>query len=236
MKNIPRGLFVTILALCLSAALLPAFGQTATAACDGGRDVPAPPAMAVAFGSVNPFDDIAESDWFYGNVLYAYAHGLMNGTGPDTFDPEGTLTRAMFVTVLHRMSGDTGSYANGFSDVAPGAWYEPAVSWAYAGGIVSGVDENRFAPENDITREQLAVILFRYAKYMGRDVSIGEDTNILSYNDALGISEYAYPALQWACGAGIMDGDDDGNLNPQGLATRAEAAKIICVYLQSPAG
>ncbi len=113
-----------------------------------------------------------------------------------------------------------------------GAWYEKAVAWAASNGIVGGVGGGLFDPNAEITREQMAVILYQYAKLAGLDVSVGEDTNILSYNDALSISDYAYPALQWACGAGIIGGDDLGNLNPQGKATRAEAAAILQRFME----
>jgi hypothetical protein len=103
---------------------------------------------------------------------------------------------------------------------------------AAAYGIASGGGDGRFLPDGNITREQLAVMLWRYAKYQGYDVSIGEDTNILSYSDAFDISDYAYPALQWACGAGIISGDDSGSLNPQGFATRAEAAAILRRFIE----
>jgi hypothetical protein len=224
------------LAFCLTAALLPAFALPVKSLWDGGGAVQAPTARAAALGYVNPFGDVAESDWFYNDVIFVSARGLMTGTGPNTFSPEGTMTRAMFVTVLYRMSGATGSAAIGFSDVPVDAWYGPAVAWAYTNGIVNGIGNARFAPDDAVTREQLAVILFRYAQYAGRDVSVGEDTNILSYTDAFTVTEYAYPALQWTCGSGIMTGDDKGRLNPQGLATRAEAAKIISAFVQSAAG
>jgi hypothetical protein len=183
----------------------------------------------------NPFTDITQNDWFYDNVLYVYRAGLMLGTASDTFSPKLGVTRAMVITMLHRMSGDTGSYENTFLDVPMGAWYEDAVAWAAAKGISDGLGGNRFAPDTKITREQLAVMLHRYAKYMGYDVSIGEDTNILSYNDAFDISEYAYAALQWTCGAGVMNGDNSGNLNPQGFATRAEAAAMLQRFLKNVA-
>ena len=185
---------------------------------------------AVGYNAVH-FADV--SGWYAENVNFIAARGIMNGVGSDQFDPSGTLTRAMFVTVLYRLSGDTGSYTNGFGDVPAGTYYENAAAWANQTGIVGGVENGLFAPNAVITREQLAVMLYRCAQHMGYDVSIGEDTNILSYNDALGISEYAYPALQWACGAVIMDGDDTGNLNPQSSATRAAAASMLQRFIEN---
>ena len=181
----------------------------------------------------NPFTDVTLSDWFFDNVLFAYKAGLLLGTASDTFSPKLGMTRAMIITVLHRMSGDAGNYQNIFADVTSTAWYADAVAWAEAKDISKGVGNNRFAPNTKITREQLAVMLYRYAEYMGYDVSVGQDTNILSYNDAFEISDYAYPALQWACGSGIMNGDNGGNLNPQGFANRAEAAAMLQRFIET---
>ncbi|MEL7567516.1 MAG: S-layer homology domain-containing protein, partial [Dehalobacterium sp.] len=184
-------------------------------------------------GSFNPFSDVYEDDWFYENVIYAYENGLMTGTGSDMFSPNSTMTRAMVVTVLYRMSGATGSNTNAFSDVSSGAWYENAVAWAAANGIASGVGGNRFAPDSAVSREQFAVMLYNYAKYKGLDVSIGDDTNITSYNDVLSISDYAYTALLWACGTAIINGDGNSNLNPQSSATRAEVAAMLQRFIEN---
>ncbi|MEA4813533.1 MAG: S-layer homology domain-containing protein [Oscillospiraceae bacterium] len=184
----------------------------------------------------NPFADVKTGNWFYDSAMFAYENGLMNGTAAYTFSPNTGMTRAMFVTVLYRMSGDDGSYTNTFSDVPSGKWYENAVAWAAKNGITSGIGNGLFAPNTEVTREQLAVMLYNYAKYKGYDVSVGEDTNILSYNDALTISDYAYSALQWACGAGVMNGDDNGNLNPQNSATRAEAAAMLQRFMENVVG
>jgi uncharacterized repeat protein (TIGR02543 family) len=182
----------------------------------------------------NPFTDVFEDDWYYSDVEYVSQNGLMNGTSSDTFRPNGGMTRGMFVSVLYRLSGDTGIYASSFADVPSGKWYENAVAWATQNGIAGGVGNNKFAPDNGITRQQLAVLLYNYAKYKGYDVSIGEDTNILSYKDARNISDYAYPAIQWACGAGIMSGDN-GYLNPNGQATRAQVAAMLKRFVENSA-
>ena len=184
---------------------------------------------------VNPFMDITENDWFYNNVLCAYENGLMTGTSLNAFSPNGTMTRAMAVTALYRLSGKTAATSNVFSDVAPGAWYEQAAAWAAANDIANGVGGGLFVPGKEITREQLAVMLYNYAKYKGYDVSAGEDTNILSYGDALDVSDYAYAALQWACGTGILTGDGSGNLNPQCSATRAEISAMLQRFITSTA-
>lgn len=184
----------------------------------------------------NPFTDLSEDDWYFSSAEYVYQLGLMTGSGSGSFSPNSTMTRAMFVTVLYRQSGDTGSHANTFSDVPSGEWYDNATAWAAANSIAGGVGDGKFSPNGNITREQLAMMLWRYAKYAGYDVSVGKDTNILSYNDAFDISEYAYPALQWACGAGILEGDGTGNLSPQGYTTRAEVAAMLQRFIENVTG
>jgi hypothetical protein len=183
--------------------------------------------------TVNPFTDMSKDDWFYGNVMYVYENSLMTGTRSDVFSPYIGMTRAMLVTVLHRLSGDTKSYTNIFTDVGSGTWYENAVAWAAANKIAGGTGNDCFAPDMEVSREQFAVMLYNYAKYKGLDVAVGKDTNILSYNDALSISDYAYTALQWACGSGIINGDDNGNLNPQNSATRAEVAAMLQRFIEN---
>ena len=186
---------------------------------DGSRTV---------YAGWEPFDDVGWADWFHDNVVYVYENGLMNGTGAAVFEPDGTVTRGMIVTILHRLEGEPAvSYLMPFADVAEGAWYAEAVRWAASEGIVTGVSDTAFAPDDPITREQFAAILWRYAKYKGFDVSIGESTNILSYADFGEIGEYAIPALQWACGEGIISGRGEGVLDPRGTATRAEAAAML---------
>ena len=184
--------------------------------------------------TVNPFTDVKGGDWFYDDVMYVYKNGLMNGTASDAFRPNGGMTRGMFVSVLYRLSGDSGSYTDSFTDVPSGKWYENAIAWASQNGIAGGVGNDRFAPDNGITRQQLAELLYNYAKYKGYDVSVGEDTNILSYEDVLTISDYAYPALQWACGAGIINGNN-GYLNPNAPATRAQVAAMLQRFVNSTA-
>ena len=174
-----------------------------------------------------PFTDVSETDWFYEDVAYVYTNNLMNGTSTTMFSPNTTTTRGMIVTILYRLEGEPSVSDNcHFADVKSGSYYEKAITWAAAKGIVSGYGNNQFGPDDPITREQMAVILFRYAQYKGLDVSAGEDTNILSYSDALDISEYAFPAMQWICGESILNGSD-GNLMPRGSATRAQVAAIL---------
>ena len=174
-----------------------------------------------------PFNDVRGDDWFYDDVAYVYENGLMNGTSETTFSPYISTTRGMIVTILYRMEGKPAVFeACPFTDVKAGAYYERAIVWAAKNGIVKGYGNGCFGPDDQITREQMAAILYRYAKNRGLDVSVGEDTNILSYDDALDISEYAVPAMQWACGAKIIQGAD-GRLTPGEKATRAQAAAIL---------
>ena len=133
----------------------------------------------------------------------------------------------MFVTILHRIDGEKQEGENIFSDVADNVYYANAVAWAIKNGIVKGISETEFAPDDSITREQIAAIIHRYAQYKGYDVSAGENTNILSYDDAESISEYAVASVQYAVGMGLIKGKTDKTLNPQDNATRAETAAIL---------
>ena len=183
------------------------------------------------YAAWEPFADAAPGDWFYGDLVYVYENGLMDGVSDTLFAPDGAVTRGMIVTILHRLEGGpVVDYLLPFADVDEGAWYAEAVRWAASEGIVTGVSETAFAPDEPVTREQLAAILWRYAKYKGHDVSIGESTNILSYTDFAEISEYAIPAMQWACGEGIITGSGEGVLNPRGGASRAEAAAMLARF------
>ena len=201
-----------------------------------GKPAPSNPAPSKPEADLDvelPFVDVNENHWFYDSVKYVFATGLMNGVDDTHFAPNSALTRGMIVTILYRMEGEPASATTGtFSDVAAGAWYSKAVEWAAANGIVNGYDNGKFGPNDNITREQLVTILYRYAQFKGMDVSVGEETIILSYNDAFGIAEYAIPAMQWACGAGLINGDN-GNLMPKGNATRAQVAAIIDRFLNN---
>ena len=181
-----------------------------------------------------PFNDVPESYWAYDAIQYVYGEGLMAGTSGSAFSPEGTTTRGQIVTILWRLSGSpVVNYLMDFDDVDPAAYYAEAIRWATSEGIAGGYGGGVFGPDDPITREQLAVMLHRYAQHEGFDVSIGEDTNILSYADAFTVSEYAVSALQWACGAGIISGTGDGStLTPQGEATRAQAAVMLMRFCE----
>lgn len=175
-----------------------------------------------------PFTDVSRGQWFYDAVSFVYWRDLMDGVTSTQFAPDATTTRAMVVQILYRMAGSpTVRGSSPFYDVSNGAWYADAVIWAEANDIVNGMTTTTFAPNTAVTREQLATMLYRYAQYRHYNTSAGANTNILSYYDANRISEYAFSALQWACGEGIMDGTGTGYLSPQGQATRAQLAAML---------
>ncbi|MDO4552081.1 MAG: S-layer homology domain-containing protein [Bacillota bacterium] len=175
----------------------------------------------------NPFTDLSESDWFYGNVAYACENGLMAGTGATTFDPYGTSTRAMVVTVLWRMADAPllADHDSGFTDLTQ-SWYADAVNWASQSGVVEGYGDGLFGPDDPVTREQLAVFLYRYAQQQGGGFE-GAWTFPLDAPDADDVSDWAYEAMCWMTMNGIIQGRDDETLDPQGQATRAEFAAML---------
>ena len=201
------------------------------------------PASAVTVGvsyakadetpSKTTFNDVSANDWFASAVDYVTGKGMMNGTADNTFSPKANATRGMVVTVLYRLENQPSTSAASFTDVASGAYYANAVAWANANGIVSGYGSGKFGPNDKVTREQLAAILYRYAQYKKYDVSVGEDTNILSYDDAQSISSYAIPAIQWACGAGVVTGKSGSKLDSKGNATRAEVAAMLMRFCEN---
>ena len=181
-----------------------------------------------------PFSDVTESDWFYDAVTYAYENGLMDGVGMGLFAPNSDTTRAQLVTILHRLAGQPApSGDSGFSDVETGTWYTDVVAWAAQNGIVNGVSDTQFAPGDDITREQLAVILYRYATYQGYDVS--QRADLSGFVDAGTISTYAQEALSWASAQGLVLGFEDDSLRPQGNASRAQIAAVLMRFCQTVA-
>ena len=182
-------------------------------------ETPAPAAL--------PFTDVKSGDWFYPAVQYAYAQGLMTGTSATTFAPNGTMNRAMIVTVLYRLEKSPAvTGASKFTDVPAGQWYSDAVAWAAANKIVNGYDETTFGPMNAVTREQMAAILFRYEQYKGLE-NVTLEENLNRFPDQNKISAYAIPALQWAVGQKIINGNADGTLDPTSTATRAQVAQIF---------
>ena len=174
------------------------------------------------------FYDVRPGDWFAEDVKYAYDNGLMNGTGPFTFLPNAATTRAQVVTILYRMAGSPQVAGVPFDDTPAGAWYTPAVAWAYHVGIVNGVGEGRFAPTRPVTREQLAVMLRNYAEY--RKYPTPDRADLGKFPDAGSVSPWARDALSWANAAGLVNGVRAGGadyLRPQGNATRAQVAAIL---------
>lgn len=180
-----------------------------------------------------PFTDVSSGDWFYDAVSYVYANGLMDGVSDTLFDPNGEVTRAQLVTILWRLDGEpVVNYAMPFDDVASGEWYTEAVRWAASEGIVEGVSDTEFAPGEAVTREQFAAILYRYAQYDGMDAVTLEE-NLGGFTDADSISEYAGPALNWAVGEGIIIGVTATTIEPQGTATRAQAAAMLMRFVEN---
>ncbi len=173
------------------------------------------------------FSDVPADAWYAEAVQYVYENGLMTGTSNTTFSPDLTTSRSMIATILWRMAGSpVVNYAMDFADVPADQWYAEAVRWASSEGIVGGYGNGSFGTGDPITREQFAVMLYRFAQKQGYDVSVGENTNILSYTDVSSVSEYAIPAMQWAVGSGVITGMGD-TLAPQGETTRAQAAMML---------
>lgn len=178
-----------------------------------------------------PFTDAVPSAWYHDGVHYCIENGLMQGVSTAKFLPDGSTTRAQLVTILWRLEGSPEPAGTvSFGDVADGAWYAKAVRWAAGSDVVKGYDNGNFGPDDAVTREQMVTILYRFAQHKGYDVSAGEDTNILSFNDALTVSEYAIPAMQWACGSGMVNGiAQEGGmfLAPKDTTTRAQIATLM---------
>ena len=190
------------------------------------EEEPASPAL--------PFGDVAQNAWYYDAVQYVYENGLMDGTGGGAFSPAATTTRGMVVTILYRLAGQpTSASTSAFSDVAVGQWYSDAVSWASANGIVSGYGDGTFGPNDTVTREQLAAILYRFAQTQSEDVT--QTGALSSFTDGGDTAQWAQSAMSWAVGNGLISGKGNGVLDPQGTATRAEVAAILARFCQNTA-
>ena len=199
------------------------------------------PASAVTVGvsyakadetpSKTTFNDVSANDWFASAVDYVTGKGMMNGTADNTFSPKANATRGMVVTVLYRLENQPSTSAASFTDVASGAYYANAVAWANANGIVSGYGSGKFGPNDKVTREQLAAILYRYAQYKKYDVSGANSLD--GYTDVQSVSSYAVPALQWANAAGVVTGKSGSKLDPKGNATRAEVAAMLMRFCEN---
>ena len=182
-------------------------------------------------GHVNPqtgvaFEDVQENNWFVDSVYHAVNNGWFSGTSETTFSPYLSTTRGMIATVLWRMENQpTGTAASIFEDVANGAYYADGVNWAQANSIVGGYGNGKFGPEDNITREQMAAILYRYAQLKGYDVS--KTASLDSFTDASATADYAKAPMAWAVANGLISGKGNGLLDPCGNATRAEVAAIL---------
>ncbi len=196
-----KKLLAMLLVLCLMVGMMPA---------------------ALAAGS---YVDVPTNEWYADEVAYVTEKGLMDGIDDGKFGPDVDVSRAMVVTILHRVEGEPTAAASPFADVPANEWYTKAVAWAAANGIVEGVSDTRFAPTEDITREQLAAILYRYADYKGYDVSAR--ANLGAYADAGNIRSWALEPMQWAVAVGLIDGVTETALQPAGTANRAQLAAII---------
>ena len=180
---------------------------------------------------VNPFTDISEKDWFYGDVMFVYENGLMLGTSKTLFSPHGTVMRGMMATILWRMEGSpVPKGKNSFTDVEAGKWYADAITWTAENGIFAGYGKDKFGPDDPITREQLAAIFYRYADYKGYDLTV--KGNLDKFKDADKITDYAKTAMQWAVGSGLVKGKSGNLLDPQGTATRAEIAAMLHRFIE----
>ena len=201
--------------------------------------VPAPPETHTGYRACRrddacpiwPFADAAPTAWYHDGVHYCVEKGLMHGISADKFLPDGSVTRAQLAAILWRLEGNPAPVsAAGFSDVADGAWYAGAVRWAADSGVVMGYADGRFRPNDAVTREQMAALLYRFAGYKGYDVGIGGDTDILRFVDGAAVGGYAVPAMRWACGSGLMTGAQrDGGmaLAPRDTTTRAQTATLL---------
>ena len=179
----------------------------------------------------NPFTDVSEKDWFYGDVMFVYENGLMLGTSKTLFSPHGTATRGMMATILWRMEGSPAPKGkNSFTDVEAGKWYADAITWTAENGIFAGYGKDKFGPDDPITREQLAAIFYRYADYKGYDLTV--KGNLDKFKDADKITDYAKTAMQWAVGNGLVKGKSSNLLDPQGTATRAEIAAMLHRFIE----
>ena len=185
-----------------------------------------------------PFTDVPETMWYYDSVYYVYAHGLMNGTAATLFSPGNPSTRGMLVTILDRMEGNPqGAGWGPFTDVTPGAYYAQPIAWAAWNGIVNGITSTTFAPDRNVTREQMAAILYRYTAWKEWDVS--QQGNLFQFTDWQKVQTYARTPLAWAVASGLIQGKENQRLDPGGPATRAEVATILqrfhSTYVAPPA-
>ena len=177
-----------------------------------------------------PFRDVSKDSWYYDAVCYVVEQKLMAGVSENTFAPQQSFSRAMLAQILYNLEGQPAAGGAPFADVAEGSWYAAAVAWCAENHLVSGYDEDTFAPDEAVTREQMALMLYRYAQFKSWDVSGQGDLE--RFTDSGEISSWAANGLKWAVGAGVMGGKDGGVLDPAGTATRAEVAQILKNFTQ----
>ena len=196
-------------------------GNTAYVGCKRDKNCP-----------IAPFGDAFANAWYHNGVHYCIDNGLMGGYGNGMFGPNDKISRAQIVTILWRIAGSpTVNYSMNFTDILEGSWYGEAVRWATSVGVASGYGEGKFGPDDSITREQFAAMLYRFAKLQGKDTSMGENNTLNGFTDVGEISGYAKTAMQWANGLEIISGTDNSTLMPKGNATRAQAACMIQRYI-----
>ncbi len=177
------------------------------------------------------FGDVASNSWYAKAVGFAVSHELFNGVSEDEFAPSKSMTRGMFVTVLNRLAGEEDFNGKAdFTDVSADAWYATGTAWAASKGIVSGYGDGRFGPNDPVTREQMAVIMYNFTKAMNYDIK--GNAALTKFSDSASVHSWAAEAMQWAAGSGVMSGNADGTLNPRGTATRAQVATIMSNYIQ----
>ena len=208
---------ILILLLCLTCLPVSVFAEDET--------------EHAAEGLTSRFTDVNETDWYYDSVCYVAARGIMTGMRADYFGAAEKLSRGQFATIIYRLSREEGAYKAVFPDVKESDWYGIPVSWAAENGVITGYQNGKFGPADDITREQLATMLYRYAKYIGYDTS--EKADFSKYPDSSDVSSWAIEAMQWAVGTGIIKGQGGGKyLDPQGKASRAECATMVMRFMQ----
>ena len=180
--------------------------------------------------NVKSFSDVKQDEWFYSDVMFVFDNKIMAGTSENLFSPDTTLNRAMMITILHRIDGDNTVYEKDiFNDVEKNSWYENAVSWGFENKIVTGTGESTFAPMNNLTREQLCVMLYNYTVHIGIEP---EFADISSYTDYETVSVWAKDAVSWAVQEKIVTGKENNTLAPKDSATRAEVAAVIRRYTE----
>lgn len=213
-----------------TSGFVPATTTKCIAVRDGYLDSPVVTCTLTAYGRL--FTDVAADAWYYTAVGEAVGQGLMNGTDPYAFSPDTAMSRSMMAAVLYGMAGrPAAAGGSAFSDVPEGAWYADAVQWASGAGIVTGMGDGTFAPDAAVTREQMAVFLYRYAQALEQDVTVDGDP-LAGFADADTVSAYAVDALRWAAGMGLINGTDSVTLSPRGGATRAQTAAILIRFAE----